>query len=422
MLTDKQPLQYCKEIIEKKLDWGSSEQWQSVDFERLHQQIFDETGVSLSASTLRRIWGRVKYAHLPSTTTLDALAKFAGYEHWRAFMKLTALKDTASETAVSLPVKTAFRYKPFFVRIVLITGILLVTSLMIWSALKQGPKPINAADYSFSSRPLVHTIPNSVIFTYNADASSTDSVYIQQSWDPRRRKLVDKHGREHTSIYYEPGFFRAKLIIGNQVIKELPLLIPTEGWLGAVDNKPVPVYLKPSEFDSAGMLRLPVATLEQLHIPLQPQAPIVRYYNVGNFEPVAIRDFSFSADVRNEYGKGAATCSMVNIILITDDAPIIIPLSIKGCVSELTLMSIQKTVSGKESDLSGFGVDFSTWVNVACKTGNGKITYFVNEQPVLTLPLDPRPVHILGLSFTFSGTGAVQHIELSANGKPVFRY
>jgi hypothetical protein len=421
MLMDKQPLQNCKEIIEKKLDWGSSEQWQSIDFERLQQKIFDETGVSLSASTLRRIWGRVKYAHLPSTTTLDALAKFAGYEHWRAFIKLTTAKDTAQETAVSLPVTTALRYKPF-VRIVFITGIVLVTSLMIRSALKQASANINTADYSFSIRRLVHTIPNSVIFTYNAAASSTDSVYIQQSWDPRRRTLVDKHGREHTSIYYEPGFFQAKLIIGNQVIKELPLLIPTEGWLGTVDNKPVPVYLKPSEFDSAGVLRLPVTTLEQLHIPLQPQAPMVRFYNVGNFDPVAVRNFSFSADVRNEYGKGAAACSMARIILITDDAPVIIPLSIKGCVSELTLVSMQKIISGKKADLSGFGVDFSKWVHVACKTENGKITYFVNEQPVITLPLDPRPMHIVGLSFAFSGTGAVKHIELASNGNPVFRY
>src|ERR1700733_7409198 len=75
------------EIIEQKLGWGESVAWQSRDFENLHKLILGETGVSLSTSTLRRIWGRVDYKHVPSATTLDTLAKFAGYENWRTFLK-----------------------------------------------------------------------------------------------------------------------------------------------------------------------------------------------------------------------------------------------------------------------------------------------------------------------------------------------
>jgi len=78
-------------IIEEKLGWGESKAWQSRDFENLNQRILDETGVSLSASTLRRIWGKVEYKHLPSITTMDTLAKFAGYESWRTFQKQNRL-------------------------------------------------------------------------------------------------------------------------------------------------------------------------------------------------------------------------------------------------------------------------------------------------------------------------------------------
>src|SRR6267142_2663357 len=74
-------------IIEQQLDWGEATAWQSKDFELLNQLIFGKTKVSLSASTLRRIWGRVEYNHLPSGTTLDTLARFAGFESWRAFSK-----------------------------------------------------------------------------------------------------------------------------------------------------------------------------------------------------------------------------------------------------------------------------------------------------------------------------------------------
>lgn len=90
MLSDTSELLRCKKIIEQKLDWGDSENWQSSDFENLNQLILDKTGVSLSVSTLRRIWGRVEYNHLPSVTTLNTLAKFAGFEDWRNFIKKNA--------------------------------------------------------------------------------------------------------------------------------------------------------------------------------------------------------------------------------------------------------------------------------------------------------------------------------------------
>src|SRR5277367_5431421 len=74
-------------IIERQLDWGEPSEWQSRDFEILNELILEKTKVSLSESTLRRIWGRVEYNHLPSTTTLDTLSKFAGFESWRAFTR-----------------------------------------------------------------------------------------------------------------------------------------------------------------------------------------------------------------------------------------------------------------------------------------------------------------------------------------------
>src|ERR1700761_2077261 len=74
-------------IIEQQLDWGESTTWQSRDFENLSRFIFDKTKVQLSESTLRRVWGRVEYKHLPSTTTLDTLAQFADFENWRMFLK-----------------------------------------------------------------------------------------------------------------------------------------------------------------------------------------------------------------------------------------------------------------------------------------------------------------------------------------------
>src|ERR1700740_3554439 len=72
-------------IIVEQTGWGPVSGWQGGDFRRLSAVIFDKTRVTLSESTLRRILGKADYPHLPSETTLNTLAIFAGYESWRAF-------------------------------------------------------------------------------------------------------------------------------------------------------------------------------------------------------------------------------------------------------------------------------------------------------------------------------------------------
>lgn len=408
-------------IIEQKLDWGKSETWQTSDFENLNQRILDETGVSLSTSTLRRIWGRVEYKNLPSSTTMNTLAKFAGYENWRAFIKQHTYSDTISPNTDNPPIKKKNFKSKSWVKIAWATvAVVVIISLISMFTVKKAHREINANDYSFSSQPLTREIPNSVIFTYDASVSPTDSVFIQQSWDPGTLTMVKKNLHKHTSVYYEPGFYLAKLFIGNQVVKEHKLIIPTNGWLGTIDNKPIPVYVKQSGFIYKDVMRLTVSEIEKNNIQMAPQPPVIKFFNVGNFEPVSVSNFSFSAEIKNEYKEGAAACQTTAIILVTDDNPIIIPLSIKGCVSELNLLCIDSAVSGKNADLSGLGVDFSNWANVSCKSTANKIQYYVNDKLAYECTRPPKDVHIVGMAYIFKGTGAVRNIKLNNKDSVVF--
>ena len=411
-------LEKLLKIIEDKLGWGDSKTWQSRDFENLNQLILDKTGVSLSASTLRRLWGRVEYKHLPSATTLDTIAKFADYENWRLFIKQNAFE-------FQHPVQGSITVKPIvktfsWQKITSIIALLIVIGLAGIFAIEKSKPLVKPGEYSFSSRPVTRQIPNSVIFTYDATASPTDSVFIQQSWDMRTRTLADKKLHQQTSVYYEPGFYKAKLIVNDQVVKEHPLIIPTDGWLGLISQKMIPVYLQPEEFIKKDSLQLYVSVIEKNNIPMEPMAPVIKYYNVGNFEPVSLSDFSFSAEIKNEYSKGSGACQFSNIILITDAAPIIIPLSTMGCVSDLTLRSVDEVVSGKKADLSGFGVDFNKWINVSCKNANARIQYFVNDKLAIEIPSPAADVKIVGLLFAFQGTGAVKNINLTQRGKLIY--
>ena len=81
------PLHICITQIEEKLGWGPSSQWASQDFDMLSEKIFDSTKEQVSATTLKRVWGRVTYKSAPSTHTLNTLAVFLGYENWREYVQ-----------------------------------------------------------------------------------------------------------------------------------------------------------------------------------------------------------------------------------------------------------------------------------------------------------------------------------------------
>src|SRR5450432_3497341 len=85
--TDAVYIRQCLEIIEARWQRGPSGEWKSYDFEKLSDEIFDATGISLSISTLKRMFGKVNYNNLPSIQTLNTLARFIGFEDWNAFKR-----------------------------------------------------------------------------------------------------------------------------------------------------------------------------------------------------------------------------------------------------------------------------------------------------------------------------------------------
>jgi len=414
-------IQKLLSIIEQKLGWGKSDEWQGKDFENLSIEILNNTGVSLSASTLKRIFGKVDYRHLPSMTTLDTLAKFAGFETWRNFQKEQATLNEKTE-AEKPTVEEFPKYKKSgrWAAIVIVCLIALMSVAAIWS-MRKNISPANPKDYSFGIEPLTHSIPNSVVFSYDATVAPNDSVFIQQSWDPSTRVAVKKDLHTYTSIYYEPGFYQAKLFVGNKIVKEHPLLIPTNGWLGLIYNKPVPAYLKLSSFQYADSLSINIDEVKKSGVAVTPQPPVTKFYNVGNFDPVPAEDFSFSASVKNTYNEGSGVCQYTYIVLITDAAPIIIPLAIKGCISNLMLRNFDDVISGKNADLSGFGTDFNQWVRISCRSADGKVKYFLNDKEIYQANAPSKKINIVGIGFYFQGTGAVKGIELSTKDHPVFK-
>ena len=59
------------------------------DFDFLSEQVFEKLHETVSATTLKRIWGYLSETSVPRISTLDILSQFVGYTDWANFMEQT---------------------------------------------------------------------------------------------------------------------------------------------------------------------------------------------------------------------------------------------------------------------------------------------------------------------------------------------
>jgi len=421
MLAEEKLVVKLKKLIEEKLAWGDSKDWTNQDFLELSEKIRDNINESVSHSTLKRIWGKVRNDSLPNMYTLNTLAQFAGYENWRNFKSkndndLPTAAITADTSAINHQtevISIAKTKSKILNRIVFVAGVIFfITIIAIFVYWKKNK--IDPADYSFSSKKILTSgVPNSVVFDYDATRAPFDSVIIQQSWDKKLRTIVSKNDHQHTSIYYFPDYYKAKLIVGDQVVKEHDLLIKSDGWLTAVETSPVPVYFKKEDIIADGKMSLSIDKIKSLNINMTPQAPLVLYSNVQDFGEIYSDDFVFETSLRNDYREGSSPCQLTYLYLLCEGTGIGVPLCAKGCESNINFSFTNFIAPGKQKDLSSFGVDFNDFVKLKIESSHGKAKIFLNGKLSYTVDHDIAKSKIIGIDYVFQGTGSVDYVKLS---------
>jgi hypothetical protein len=428
-------IEKCRILVEEKVRLGQSEGWKESDFELVSTQIEKDTGIVLSVTTLKRIWGKVKYDHKPNITTLNTLAKFNGFENWRAFTHQQQLKNGHSKAGNGqsnhYPIKdyqrerfvwrNAKRFMLVFVGIAVLGIGIVVTAY----TRKGKEKPLNTNLFSFSSKKVISEgVPNTVIFDYDVHAADAgDSIFIQQSWDEQLRRRVSYENKHATFIYYYPSFYNAKLLVNNQIVKEHDLLITTAGWLPLIRKHPdAPVYFNLEEAKANGALALSIEKIKAALAPRYDGVPVIDYYNIQSFDSLSSDDFTFETAIRNTYQASAGVCQKTEVRIFFGQNFVLVPLSAKGCVSDLNFYFLGDSKNGKEEDLSAFGCDFSEWVTLKVHVKSHRGTIHINNRLVYEGVVPSERTSIAtGVDFRFTGAGSVDYVRLTkSDGSIVF--
>ncbi|WP_420579948.1 hypothetical protein [Reichenbachiella sp.] len=394
-------LENCKSQIEDKLNWGSSDHWQNQEFEELSQIIFYKTGVNLSHTTLKRVWGRVKYESQPSISTLDALAKYLGHSSWSAYKRAQATSHPSIKFKLSiLKSKQA----------VLALALVILISFSSWYIVTNNLKDTSAlsAQLNFESSYTSKGLPNTVIFTFNASHIEADQLIIQQSWDKRKRISVSKDQTTATSVYYYPGYFRSKFVADEVVLKESDVYIQTEGWMATINSDPYPIYLNDGDLVKSEKLTLASSGLSRLQKAEKP----VGFHYYSPEKRISGDEFNFETRIRYRQENQNSPCKFTKVVLHFSEGAFLIPIVIPGCVGEIGLMAMDTYLSGKENDLSALGLSLQDWQIINISSHNKTLKVSMGGQ-MISAQYEMNPGYLVGVSYQFDGVGEVDYLTLA---------
>ena len=402
MYPESKLVQKCLKQIETKLDWGDSRAWHNDVFLELSERIQKHTRVLLSPTTLKRVWGRLDYQSAPSSTTLNTLAQFAGFLNWRDFKnKSSSKKSTLLSNKLS----------PNLGIIMLSASIMTIVFISFYSL--KGPNntiEIDSSKIEFSSNPITTGLPNSVLFNVELDEVRSDSIYIQQYWDPTKTIKLQEGQKQATGQYYFPGYFRAKLLVDGKVLKQHDLFIKTEGWLATLDYQPIPKYVQQRDIFN-GKLALSPSLVEEIKSNERPLSST--FHKVGDFNEVSGDNFILQSTIKNTYRDKWAVCQKAAIIILGTKSSLVINFSIPGCVSEIGVMMSDVYLGGKENDLSGLGLDLTKPSSIEIRVDEKTVRVYYKNEEVFSGSYNESVGNIAGLRYRFTGAGEVSYIKLT---------
>ena len=398
-------------LVEKKLMLGNGDgKVKQRDLEYLADHIEQKSKVRLSISTLKRVW-KDDFVQEPHPTTLDALASALDFSDWQSFKKANA------GNIVAFPSEPPAAKQKMSVRFYLALGsAIVVAGVIAILGFGLGKKKLKLpATIPFrADKTVTEGVPNTVIFNYDVSNIEADSFFIQQSWNPRDRTRIDPTKNHFSAIYYNPGFHHARLMVNDSVVATARVHIKSDGWFASLRYDPMdthPLYLDRSRLKRDGLLQTTQEDLKAAGVDVQKNF-MYRYYNSRDFENVTSNNFVLETRMRSDSLLSQA-CPNAEIMIVCEEGICFVPITIKGCVSNLGVGMGEVYKGGNDHDLSALGTDLlKAWQTLRIENHNRNATIFLNDVAVEHIKYEHDFGKIEVLIFTFNTPGAVDFVRL----------
>jgi hypothetical protein len=410
--------------IEKKLNWKKVSLWTDNAYKKLSSMIYEETTISISPQTLKRLFGKVKYKdeYSAQPATKDALAKFLKYADWDTFVQ---------DEAHSLHKVIFFLKRRGFanLRNITILQILLVIVFAI-TALSLFIK-IRTKTVMFNTENITGFAPHTVSFKYDISNYKNKKVYIDfdqnESEDKTMGELLDNRRTLLNHCFETPGFFNVRITSNGKVLASKKIHVLSEGWNSFCF------------YDDNFSLRKFVFGLEKkLHsaiidgtLYISPTELVNQGFNGNNvyyLEHLLYKDFKLSADscifevrYKNSSEIGGISCYDVEFRIVGEDGIASVMLVQKGCYRWSEITVAENHLSGKYNDLSFLSADLTSWNVLKMVIENRKAIITNGVDTIYTSEYNQPIGQIKGIRFITKGSGAFDYVRLYNNdGKLVF--
>ena len=418
---DTEYINKCRSQIEKQLNWLDPNRLKQSDFQYLCDLVFEKTNVQLSLSTIKRFWDS-SYNKTFQIGTLNAFALFLDYKNWHQFKEKNYEE---AENNKSKPKQTkGFKKKNLKIATLFIIAPTLLFTIFEIIGIKNNTHvtPVEDSIFFTSKKSVKEGVPNTIIFNYDVSSYKADSLCIQLSWNEKEREPIDKNDEFYTCTYYYPGYHHAKLIVNENIVKEHNVHITTKDWLTLVRYEPddvLPIYIRNKALIGNGIMHAPPDLLKLNNVNLTSPSFFVSYFNVREFNGLKGDDFCFETKIKNTPLEPELVCQNCHIFIYAEKGTIVLPISSKGCVSDIDVLASDIRVSGKTNDLSALGCDLSDWRNISGKVSDNTISISIDKKKVYEVKYNKELGKIKGWHYFFKGCGAVDYLNLYDSNKSI---
>ena len=421
-MKDGERLKYCLHEIERKLSWEKSSLWKEPEFVRLSKIISEESDISISPHTLKRLYGKIKYKkyYNPQRATKDALAKFLGFLDWREF----AAHYDNTIGCEAKPEKSAIWTKKKFIVAVLVLSACFLTLLFMQRFLPATDHlddKTETTSFSFDTTNSTGFVPYTVSVKYNIEQVASDSIYLDFDFTHpvlgHQRVKLNQQRFMYNYTYQIPGYYQIGLYNNSRELAVKNLLAMSEHWDSYLFSEVKQGFWLDNEIQPAereGYLYYSPEYLVKNGFDINP----VFYTAHRLFKEFEIDGDNFEMEVRfkNSKKSGGITCYDFITRLFCENNLSYFRLMEKGCSGFSGLKVGTTEVTGVQQNLSSFTFDDERWNKLSVIVQEKKVQIFLNEELIYSNNYQGSNGKIVGIEQVFKGTGKLDYIRLKDRG------